>query len=238
MYRINNEETRVLRENHLSIGEIRYAYPSCLWCVLTHPSNSGIVHHPFKMCERRSANGLTGQDLSKWCGLVCCSKFYRCPIRALITVRTGCCKTEFCRMCYKQDCPPLNGCNVEVLWGHIVSWRAWSRSGYSIAVLRPCQLCKCVCCWKRKLLFVLLSVLEAAIPLCYWSTIIANSYPWIIPMSLMCKSLLDMFHCVNKFPIQRQCFWYLVCEAAYMLVSHHAPRWWPVWQQLRGQSVM
>ena len=31
---------------------------------LTHPSNGDAVPHIVKMCERRSANGLTGLDLS------------------------------------------------------------------------------------------------------------------------------------------------------------------------------
>ena len=81
----------------------------------------------------------------------------------------------------------MNGCNAGVLWGHIVSWRAWSRSGYSIAIINASLVNVCAA-EREQLLFVLFIVQEAAIPLCDWSTIIADSYPWIIPMSLMCES--------------------------------------------------
>ena len=121
------------------------------------------------------SNELKGHYLSRGYGLVCRSRFYRCPTRALTTLRAGCCKTRFCRMCHKQEYPPLNGSNGNVLWGHIVSWRAWFRSGYLIVAFRPCQPWKYVCCWKRTAsFFVLLLVQEAAIPLCDWTTTIAD----------------------------------------------------------------
>jgi len=81
----------------------------------------------------------------------------------------------------------MNGCNAGVLWDHIVSWRAWSRSGYSIASINASLVNVCAA-EREQLLFVLFIVQEAAIPLCDCSTIIADSYPWIIPMSLMCES--------------------------------------------------
>ena len=48
-----------------------------------------------------------------------------------------------------------------------------------------------VCAAEREqLLIVLLNVQEAAVTvtLCDWSTTIADSCPWVIPMSLMCES--------------------------------------------------
>mgnify|MGYP007133260643 CR=1 FL=1 len=33
---------------------------------MSNPSNCDVVPHPVKICERRSVNGLTGQDLSRW----------------------------------------------------------------------------------------------------------------------------------------------------------------------------
>ena len=53
---------------------------------LLHPSNCDVMPHPVKICERRSANWWTGQDLSR--GLVFRGSFYQSPTRALTTVRT------------------------------------------------------------------------------------------------------------------------------------------------------
>ena len=57
---------------------------------MLHPCNIDIVTHPVKICERVSANGWTGQYLSRWYGLVCRRSFIWC----LATVRTCCCKTS------------------------------------------------------------------------------------------------------------------------------------------------
>jgi len=64
---------------------------------------------------------------------------------------------------------------------------------------------------------VLLIAQEGAIPvtLCDWSTTIADSCPWIIPMSLMCESFKNISLCVN-IQYSVNVLGYLVYGAPYM----------------------
>ena len=163
---------RVLRESHLSVGEIRYACPcydfalSKLWC--RSPQL-------WQQCEH-----------------------WRC-------------KTRLCCLCYIQEYPPLNGCNAEVLWGHIFGWRARSRSGYSIAAFRPWQPWKCVGRWKRTAFFS---------PHCSRSrySSLWLEYYHLRLLSVDHSNVVDVWELLgyfplSKYPLQRQCFWYLLCGA-------------------------
>ena len=160
---------------------------------LLHPSNNcDVMPHPVKICERRSAKWWTGQDLSRWYGLVFRGSFYQSPTRALTTVRTkavvrsGFVVFVIYRSIRLWMVAMLGCCDVTLFVGEHsleANTQKQQRSVHAIIGHR--------CAAEREqLLFVLLIVQEAAIPvtLCDWSTTIAKSCLWIRPMPLMCES--------------------------------------------------
>ena len=107
---------------------------------LPHPSNCYVVPHLVKMCERRSVNGLTGKYLSIWYGLVCRGGFYRCPTRALTTVRTLC---VICRSIRLWMVAMLRWCEVTMFVGE---------HGLEVDTQYQCSAHTSIvheCCWKR-----------------------------------------------------------------------------------------
>ena len=87
MHILNNEEARVLCKSNLSLGEIRYVV-YVVYCDLPHRSNCDVVPQPVKMFRGVVPMDLKDQYMSIWYGLVCRGSFYRCPIKALTTMRT------------------------------------------------------------------------------------------------------------------------------------------------------
>ena len=137
--------------------------------------------------------------------------------RALTTMGTGCCKTD-CVVCVINR--NIRIWMVAMLRCFEVTMCVGEHGIYSIAVCRPCQPWKCVC-WEQ-LLFFLLIVQEAAIPLCDWSTTTADSYPSIIPIVVDVWALMGYFP-LDKYPIQRQCFWYVrlhICDCGGHTMYH------------------
>ena len=172
------------------------------------------------MCERRSVNGLTGQYLSRWYGLVCCGRFYQCPTRAL---------WQQCEQAIVRPGFVVCVINRSIrLWmvAMLRCWRAWSRSRYSIAVLRPCQPWKCGCCWKRTASFcsphcsrICYSVLWLEY---YHRRLLSVDHSYVVDV----WELLGYVPLGNKYPIQRQCFyiWYVrlhICASVGHTMHHN-----------------
>ena len=73
-----------------------------------------------------------------------------------------------------------------------------------------CQLGNGCAAERDQLLFVFLVVQEVAIPVCDWSTTIADYCPWIIPMPLMCENLNYIFLWVNiQYSVNVFDIWYV-----------------------------
>ena len=177
MYILNHEETRVLRESHLSVVEIRYVFPCCFALFLRHPSNCSM--------DSRANNWVDGMDM--YVAVVFTDaqpELWQQWEQVVVRPGFGVCRVFASEWLH--------------CWGVLRS-QGLLESMVSIAAFCPCQPWKFVCCWKRTASFVLLNVQEAAIPVwvCDWSTTIADSYPWMIPMSLMCESFWDIFLWVN-----------------------------------------